>query len=425
MMFSKEFTEFHRILFDEAAQPMWLFDPSTLCFFAVNEAMTKVYGYYHSELMRMSIVDIRPYSDMPHVLENIQNLQFDNFEHVVVEQWRHKTKNEDTLEVQLQAQSVLYNGKLLRLVQVLEYKNLTNESSVNWLSHNAHKHPNLEKEKQKSLQAQRLEEKSILDSLLRNSPDPSSVMRYMLHSMRHYASRNDLKKLNEYFPLVLQAQQYLLGIQANSSITRQYQNSEEELINTLCNPRSLVLSVFEQQARIAEEQGFYLEYELPSRELLMYTDVECVRTLVKLFLSSAFTNTSQGSVIYVQACEGLFRSQDKNLHSALHLEFKEVQSAISITSAKEIIHYSRTPNHVFTNSDFFRILSEGNLEIDEEVFNPSLIILRLNIYTACCIVQRLGGNVTVESTQETLHSPLIFTVDLPLNFLSFSNTLNQ
>jgi PAS domain-containing protein len=53
------------VLFDANPQPMWLFDPATLRFLAVNDAAVSQYGYSRAEFLQMTIADIRPPDDVP------------------------------------------------------------------------------------------------------------------------------------------------------------------------------------------------------------------------------------------------------------------------------------------------------------------------------------------------------------------------
>src|SRR5438105_4927033 len=51
--------ESYRLLFERHPVPMWVYDPKTLTFLAVNEAMLRHYGYTRDELLGHSVLDIR------------------------------------------------------------------------------------------------------------------------------------------------------------------------------------------------------------------------------------------------------------------------------------------------------------------------------------------------------------------------------
>lgn len=55
----------YRLLFENHPQPMFIFDPQSLAFLAVNHAAVEHYGYSREEFLRMTIKDIRPPGDVP------------------------------------------------------------------------------------------------------------------------------------------------------------------------------------------------------------------------------------------------------------------------------------------------------------------------------------------------------------------------
>lgn len=54
----------YRALFEHSPQAMWVFDPATLRFLAVNAAAVSQYGYSADEFLQMTIADIRPPDDV-------------------------------------------------------------------------------------------------------------------------------------------------------------------------------------------------------------------------------------------------------------------------------------------------------------------------------------------------------------------------
>ena len=47
-------------LFDTHPVPMWVYDPATLRYLAVNPAMVAVHGYSEAEFLTMSLADLLP-----------------------------------------------------------------------------------------------------------------------------------------------------------------------------------------------------------------------------------------------------------------------------------------------------------------------------------------------------------------------------
>lgn len=53
----------YRLLFEDNPHPMWMHDPETLRFVAVNDAAVRRYGYTRDEFLRMTLADIRAAED--------------------------------------------------------------------------------------------------------------------------------------------------------------------------------------------------------------------------------------------------------------------------------------------------------------------------------------------------------------------------
>jgi PAS domain S-box-containing protein len=58
-----EAKESFRLLFEDNPTPMWLFDPETLKFLAVNEAAIDHYGYDRESFLKLTLLDIVPQRD--------------------------------------------------------------------------------------------------------------------------------------------------------------------------------------------------------------------------------------------------------------------------------------------------------------------------------------------------------------------------
>jgi PAS domain S-box-containing protein len=59
----------YRVLFESNPHPMYLFDATSFGFLAVNQAMVHHYGYSRDELLRMTVLDIRPPDAIPRLLQ--------------------------------------------------------------------------------------------------------------------------------------------------------------------------------------------------------------------------------------------------------------------------------------------------------------------------------------------------------------------
>ncbi|MCI0391130.1 MAG: PAS domain S-box protein [Acidobacteria bacterium] len=109
----KAVAERYRIVFDSNPLPMWIYDPETLVFLAVNEAAVGHYGYKREEFMKMTAKDIRLAEDMPFLLEA---LAISPSERSKPRLGRHRTKGGMLIDVEVLSHDLMLEGKLARLV---------------------------------------------------------------------------------------------------------------------------------------------------------------------------------------------------------------------------------------------------------------------------------------------------------------------
>ncbi|MHB1050955.1 MAG: PAS domain S-box protein [Bacteroidota bacterium] len=105
----------YQYLFNNNPQPMWIYDRDTLAFLAVNDAAIMLYGYSREEFLSMTIKDIRPYEDIPRLLESVEN---------IIEgtnrsgQWRHRKKDGTIINVDILSHTLMFEGKRAELILV-------------------------------------------------------------------------------------------------------------------------------------------------------------------------------------------------------------------------------------------------------------------------------------------------------------------
>ncbi|HUZ15686.1 MAG TPA: PAS domain S-box protein [Gaiellaceae bacterium] len=105
--------ESYRNLFDHHPAPMWLYDPDSLRFLAVNEAATKQYGYTSDELLEMTIDQIRPREDV----EALRGaLAEPNRGYSPSTFWRHRKKDGTLIDVAITSSAIEYDGRPVRIV---------------------------------------------------------------------------------------------------------------------------------------------------------------------------------------------------------------------------------------------------------------------------------------------------------------------
>jgi PAS domain S-box-containing protein len=99
----------YRVLFDEHPVPMWVYDPSTLRFLAVNDAAVEQYGYTREEFSALSLLDIRPQDEGRKLVEALRQGHTDGA-------WRHRRRDGSVFDVEIISRAIEFNGAPARLV---------------------------------------------------------------------------------------------------------------------------------------------------------------------------------------------------------------------------------------------------------------------------------------------------------------------
>lgn len=103
----------YRNLFENNPVPMWTFDTNSLQFTAVNEAAISHYGYSREEFLDMTILDIRPASDAPAIIEAVNSMPRGISHYPDA---RHVLKNGKTIDVNITSHSLNDEDEANRLV---------------------------------------------------------------------------------------------------------------------------------------------------------------------------------------------------------------------------------------------------------------------------------------------------------------------
>ncbi len=102
-------------LFHLSPQPMWVFDTETFRFVQVNKAAVQKYGFTEEEFLTMSILDIRPRSDIETVSQIIhRNRETDN--QLFTGRFQHINKAGETIEVEIYSTPLTIHNRPLRSV---------------------------------------------------------------------------------------------------------------------------------------------------------------------------------------------------------------------------------------------------------------------------------------------------------------------
>ncbi|HEY3123305.1 MAG TPA: GAF domain-containing protein, partial [Thermoanaerobaculia bacterium] len=111
----REREESYRALFEINPLPMWLRDPDTLEFVAVNEAALRQYGFSREEFLQRTVRDILA----PEEIESIAEFRWDRT--AGIEPWnagvrKHRRKDGSFLWVEVSGRDVVVGGRRLRLM---------------------------------------------------------------------------------------------------------------------------------------------------------------------------------------------------------------------------------------------------------------------------------------------------------------------
>ena len=109
----KESEEKYRLLYESNQMPISIFDIETLYFLSANEAFVAKYGYTKEELLNMTILDIRPGSEVDRVKQSIKIIDKGL---VNVGEYLHKKKNGEIIQVEIIRYDLVFEGKNAKLV---------------------------------------------------------------------------------------------------------------------------------------------------------------------------------------------------------------------------------------------------------------------------------------------------------------------
>jgi two-component system sensor histidine kinase/response regulator len=104
----------YRLLFERNPNPMWVYDPETLRFLAVNEAAVHHYGYSQDEFLSMSLRDIRP----PQEIQALEEAVRDRHEGRSQSSARHRKKDGTIIEVEMTASDIVFSKTPSRFVLI-------------------------------------------------------------------------------------------------------------------------------------------------------------------------------------------------------------------------------------------------------------------------------------------------------------------
>ena len=107
----------YRSIFQSSSLPMWVYDLQTLAFLEVNDAALRQYGYSREEFLAMTIADIRPPEDVPHLLRHLEASGFTSHSSGI---WRHCRKDGSLIAVEVVAHPLEFAGRRAKAIVALD-----------------------------------------------------------------------------------------------------------------------------------------------------------------------------------------------------------------------------------------------------------------------------------------------------------------
>jgi diguanylate cyclase (GGDEF)-like protein/PAS domain S-box-containing protein len=104
-----------RLLFENNPVPMWVYDPMSLRFLAVNNAAVEHYGYTSEQFLAMTILDIRPVDEQ----EALRRAVLDE-DYRSERTWRHIRADGTVIEVAIFARALPYDGRAAGICAVID-----------------------------------------------------------------------------------------------------------------------------------------------------------------------------------------------------------------------------------------------------------------------------------------------------------------
>jgi PAS domain S-box-containing protein len=105
----------YRVLFERYPVPLWVYDPVTLRFLAVNDAAIDAYGYSREDFLAMTIEDIRPVDEVPVLNERLRASDVGRGL-VKAGVWTHRRSDGSPIEVEVVSHTIEFGGVDARLV---------------------------------------------------------------------------------------------------------------------------------------------------------------------------------------------------------------------------------------------------------------------------------------------------------------------
>ncbi|BCL38374.1 PAS domain S-box protein [Nostoc sp. MS1] len=104
----------YRLLFENNPNPMWIFDPETLRFLAVNQAAIHKYGYSEAEFLSMTLCDIRPHEEIPALFSSMSDINSSTT--IFTCEAKHCLRDGTVIDIEINSHLITWLGKPAKFV---------------------------------------------------------------------------------------------------------------------------------------------------------------------------------------------------------------------------------------------------------------------------------------------------------------------
>jgi len=183
----KESESYFRLLFELNPQPMFVYDLDSMKIMAVNNSAMGVYKYSEEEFLSMTILDLKAPKEFIRLWENLLE-DSNSFQQTKI--WNHRTKDGETIRVEVHSHNLDFRHKNARLVLLID---VTEKLDI-----------------EKNLRESKMTLTNLIDSLpgsiYRCAFDENYTMEYISHTCKRitgYKQEDFIKKSISFNDLIL------------------------------------------------------------------------------------------------------------------------------------------------------------------------------------------------------------------------------
>ncbi|MBT4775676.1 MAG: PAS domain S-box protein, partial [Crocinitomicaceae bacterium] len=111
--------DYFKMLYDNNPLALLIYNPSTYRILDVNQTAIEKYGYSRSEFVKLKIHDLHPKNQWDSLEKDVENIINDS-EFEASREWDHITKDGENIIVDIQACTIPYGTRRVRLVQITD-----------------------------------------------------------------------------------------------------------------------------------------------------------------------------------------------------------------------------------------------------------------------------------------------------------------